>query len=289
MTNREDSELPRDEPDKGPVGVSRDAPVEVHGKSPVEEDDGNGAAPIPQIEGLTDAAGTLCLKLRGQKVVCADDLWARVGLDSDTGIANLSEAAGISQAELLHLLARQAQWEFEKRGGKKPPRFIRAVKRHWLDVAVVLAVLSILLLFLRATGMLGFLPYPIGLSGRVLVTAREMEPGRVLGEGDLSAARLPREYYHFDEMANVRGLVLAEGLKLGEPLRHEHLIRLQVIASKDLPAGTILSCHDFGYAWTPYHPDAALDYGFLVEGRLNRALSKGQVVEPKFVSVKGQR
>lgn len=289
MTSREDSKLPRDEPGKGPVGVSRDVPVELPGKASIGEDDGCGAAPVPRLEGLTDAADTLRLKLHGQKVGCADDLWARVGLDSDTGIADLSEAAGVPHAELLDLLARQAKWEFEKRGGKKPARFIRAVKRHWLDVAVVLAALSILLLFLRATGVLSPLPYPIGLSGCVLVTARQLEPGRVLGEGDLTAARLPREYYHFDETADVRGLVLAQGLKLGEPLRHEHLMRLQVVAAKDLPADTILSCHDFGYAWTPYHADAALDYGPLVEGRLNRALAKGQVVEPKFVAAKGRR
>lgn len=289
MTSREDSELQRDEPGKGPVGLSKDAPVEVPEKALVGEDDGDGTTPVPLLEGLTDAADTLRRKLHKQKVACADELWARVGLDSDTGLADFSEAAGIPQAELLDLLGRQAKWEFEKRGGRKPARFIRAVKRHWLDVAVSLAVLTLLLLFLRATGLFRVFPYPVGLSGHVLVTARELEPGRVLGEGDLTAARLPREYYHFDEAANVRGLVLAKGLKLGEPLRHEYLMRLQVIAAKDLPAGTILSCHDFVYAWTPYHAEAALDYGPLVEGRLNRALAKGQVVEPKFVAATGRR
>jgi hypothetical protein len=62
-------------------------------------------------------------------------------------------------------------------------------------------------------------------------------------------------------------------------------MRLQVIAARDLPIGTIMACQDFRYAWTPYSPDAAVNFDALIDGRLNRAFASGEVIKPKYVEI----
>jgi hypothetical protein len=241
------------------------------------------AGSVPQIIGLTEATDELRQKLYGQGVKCADDLWTHIGRDSDTGLAGFSTDAQITQAELLDLLVKQAQLEFKNRQGPRHRRWWRNLKDHWLDIALGLAALSVLFLFLRAAGLLGSLPYPLGLRSTVLVAARDLEAGRVLSDGDLTGARLKPDYGYFTEAGAVRGLILTNGLKLGEPLRFEHVMRLQVVAARDLQLGTILASQDFKYAWTPYRSDAVIDYGELINGRLNRALAAGEIIAPKYV------
>lgn len=241
--------------------------------------------PTPQIKGLTDVTEDLRLKLHGQKVTCADDLWAHVGNDPDTGLTAFSKNADIALPDLIDLLVRQAEQEKRDTQGSRLSHLRRAISRHWLDLMLGLVLLLILTLSLRAAGLLAALPYPLGLHGTVLVAARELEAGRVLSDSDLAGARLVPGYNYFTELGEVRGLILTRALKLGEPIHYENVMRLQVIAARDLPTGTIMACQDFRYAWTPYSPDAAVDIDALINGRGNRAFASGEVIKPKYVEM----
>lgn len=241
--------------------------------------------PAPRIKGLTDATDDLRQKLHDQKVTCADDLWAHVGSDPDTGLTAFSENAEIALPDLIDLLVRQAEQEKADTQGSRLSHVPRALARHWLDIALGLILLILLTLSLRAAGLLAALPYPLGLHGTVLVAARELESGRVLSDSDVAGARLVPGYNYFTELGEVRGLILTRALKLGEPLHYENVMRLQVIAARDLPIGTIMACQDFRYAWTPYSPDAAVNFDALIDGRLNRAFASGEVIKPKYVEI----
>jgi hypothetical protein len=153
------------------------------------------------------------------------------------------------------------------------------LRRHLLDLILVFGVISLGFLILRATGILANWPPPVGLSESVVVTRRDLKAGNVLRlDRDLSIARLPLKESYFKSASDLEGLILRQDVSAQKPLRTENLVRLQVVATKDIPGGEKIAKDAVTLAWSPYHAKALLRPESAVDHKTRFAIRKDNII-----------
>jgi hypothetical protein len=240
------------------------------------------AVTVPEIPGMEGVVcETIRQKLLDGGVTHADKLWALVGEDAEQGLDDLAKKLGIPRETLIQILMEQGKRE----AGGGGIKVWSSLKRHGLDLAVISAAFLVLFLSLRAAGCLAVLRQPIGLQDEVVVANKTLEAGRVLQTEDLTHARMIRRHNHFGSADELKGLILTKQVGLGAPFHAEEVLRLQIVARRDIPSGTILSCDDLSYDWTPHQRDAVVLLGTLLNGRVMHPLRAGEVIQTKFVQL----
>jgi hypothetical protein len=193
--------------------------------------------------------------LLGGDIEGINDLWLFVGADSVQGLKVSDELRALARNQLITLMVAEGISEAKSQDG----RLWLKLKRCWLEVAVLSGLLMIIALGLRAGGYLAFLPPPLGLSETVAIAARNLEPGRLIQAGDFYTARLPRGINYF-VVANASpvGLILKQGSSLSrfKPIHFDDVLRLQVVAKRDIIENTKITEEDLMLAWTAYQADA---------------------------------
>lgn len=140
------------------------------------------------------------------------------------------------------------------------------------------AIFLVIGLTLRAAGGLQWLPYPLSLTDRALVTADTMEAGKVLASADTYPALLPSEKDYFKPDQNLEGLILAQKISGQTPLRFRHVLRQQVTAARDIQRDSIVLKDDLTVSWSPYKPGVALSLEEVVGHKAAHSIQKGMDV-----------
>jgi hypothetical protein len=104
----------------------------------------NSVTDISRLEGVTSQEPS-ALRARGIQTI--DDLWARIGEDTDLGIVECAQQTGISQDRLIDLLAAQSRHEAQQAD-------LSWLRRHWIEVILVAIPVIVIVLALRALGVL---------------------------------------------------------------------------------------------------------------------------------------
>lgn len=215
-------------------------------------------------------------KLRGQGITGIDELWSRIGKDFDCGIDELARTAVIDRSHVIELLAADAECEAEKAATGE-------LKRLWPEAFLILSVCMLFLLVLRAVGAEEFLPRPFELRGNVLLAVRDLEPGRVLRSGDLRVARASARDDYFQVIDETRGLILSRGVSRQQPLRFEDVLRLQVVATKDVLPEAIITPDEVSLTWCHYDPGATVSLDQAAGHRALQAIRAGDVILSEFI------
>ncbi|HVF68464.1 MAG TPA: SAF domain-containing protein [Pyrinomonadaceae bacterium] len=231
--------------------------------------------------------------LRDLGITDFDALWERVGKDYDSGLDNVLRGAGpfrpLSAARVREILADLGERDVALPRG---PGLVGRVKygadacwrwrgRSWGWCKAQYVPTAAILLLLLAPAVLLARAF-FWLDRPVVVTARGMAAGRALVPADLLAPNLTTRgdaYTNsFASAAAVEGCRLAKDVSRGEVLRHEHLLRLQAVATRDIPLGSTISGEDVALGWSPYKPDAVLDLRPVTDHKSRRAIRSGEVI-----------
>ena len=252
----------------------------------LSQNDDAAALAAPVSEGLVAVAREEAVRLRRAGVGTVRDFVEAVSSPTFQGFDKLSAATGITtdrlaellpaayfarlEAQLLRKAERaefnipEAEPEAEERVGL-PARAWRGAKDfasglidHLLDVAIAGGVAVALLLVLRGLGAFPELPPPLGLRGKVVVAVRDLKSGRRLRANELGSATLRARRNYFRSADKVEGLMLARDVPALSPLRHEDLLRFQVVAKKDIARCEPLRPEDVELKWKQFEPRALL-------------------------------
>jgi SAF domain len=211
-------------------------------------------------------------------VETVDELWGWVGQDPYDGLGLVSHQTEISRRRLQDLLVAQGLREAKAQGGSW-------WQRHWLDLALFVAPLVLGTLLARALGGFADVPPPVSLRAGAVVLARDLAAGQVLTGDDLLMARLEPSARSFTRADDARGLVLTRSVAAARPLRFDDVLRLEVVAVKDVSVSTAVPRDAVGLAWSSYEADAAWQLEQVVGMRVRYALHSGSVV--RLESIEG--
>lgn len=255
---------------------SGDLKTDQSGKTPISPTNAADKAQI--IVGMVRLSAPERQKLINAGVESAEHFWAYIGRDSSTGISVLAGTAGIDQNRLIEIAASQALYESESRKTSWAQRLWTTLEDHWLDVLLIAATCFIFVLFSRAAGLLDRLPGPIGLHSRVIVSTSDLQKGALLQRESLSSARSVPRLNHFSEFDQLNGLLAAQDIKAGNPIRFEQVLRLQLVATKDIPLGARITNDAITLAWSLYEPDATTNAEQLLEHTTTRTFKPGDAI-----------
>jgi SAF domain len=222
--------------------------------------------------------------LRVAGINSVEELWTRIGEDLSKGVEDIAAQTGIDQARLMNALIAEAASEVRRRRGSGFERYWFSLKRHLLDVVLIAGLIILIILALRAGGVLANLRSPLGLHDFVLVAARDLNSGRVLRSGDLRSARLDSHDDYFNSGDQIEGLVLAQRIPRSKPLRYGDVLRFQVVAATDISSGTIIEKSSIKMEWSPYEPSALIQLDKAVGSKTRQAIRSGGVILSEFIS-----
>lgn len=151
------------------------------------------------------------------------------------------------------------------------------MRRNWQPPAAA-CLLLLVLLGLRVKSYFYGAEPPPGFAGSVLVAGRDMKAGHVIQRGGFYGALLSPCRDCFDSDASVEGLILAQPVGEQNPLRHEGVLRMQVVAKKDVEPNAAVTADAVGLAWSPFHPDAALRTACVINGKSRQGMRGGNVI-----------
>jgi flagella basal body P-ring formation protein FlgA len=247
----------------------------------------NGAVqkrPARDIKELEPWADNKVHELHNQHVTAADYLWAQIGQDFDHGISQLHEREGFDTADLLKYFSEQGKHEVDLTDGPGLRRMRTWIRQNWLEEIIFAGLLVFAMLLIRSQGSLAMLPAPFGLQDTVVIAAHDMAPNDALQAGDFYSARLALPAAYFTDPQQLDGLIAAQTVTRGKPVRYADVLRLQVVAARDIPPNTIVMTDAVTLAWSPYAPDAATRLDQVANHQTFRALPKGKVIVTSSVS-----
>jgi hypothetical protein len=206
-----------------------------------------------------------------------DDLWAELGREVNAPKVDVAAELGIEREKLIEFLTEQGQRESESSRSTW-------LSRNWLNLIMIFAPILIGALVWRATGGLSFLPSTFSLQSQAVFATRNFEPGHVFREGDVYTARATYHRDFFQQQSDLEGLTVDQSaIRRGKPIRRGDVLRLQVVALKDIPAGTLITADAVGAKWTKYDADAALDASTVAGRQAAHALRSGDVILAEFI------
>lgn len=242
-------------------------------------------------------------KLRAAGVRTVAELWEKVSYD---GLGDLEKATKIEGQRLVELLpasladelanvylyraerdgvvpatpARAKRWQLPKRlrARQAAGRAWTWLVNHLLDLTLLACVGLVGFLLLRAFGSFGAMPPPWGLGTRYVVAARDLKKDQLLDVRQLHFVRLPPDPNYFDSAVGLEGLILARDVPRQKPLRREDLLRLQVVATRDIAPGETLAASDLKLEWRPLQLNALLRADDAENARARLAIHKDYVV-----------
>jgi hypothetical protein len=240
------------------------------------------------------------ITLRAKGIASADHLWAEVGKDIDNGLSSVASAPlkveiakeqkrEITSKRLVEVLSDQGDREFalpDGPGTKKRlayrfeqfrlwlKRVFRFFKNNWLEWTIALLLVSLLMLWSQARSY----------EKSVVIAARNLESGRIIeANSDLYSARFPSDVNCFASASELQGLMLSRAMRAGEPVRFEHVQRLQLVATKDIAAGQPIPADAVARIWSPYKKRAFVDSSRVINHKSQRAIKSGEVILEEFV------
>jgi hypothetical protein len=98
-------------------------------------------ADISKLKGITLVETE---KLRTAGVNTVEQLWLRISEEQDNGLAPLATQTSIKQDRLMDLLAAEGLRNARRSGSS-------LLKRHWLDLVIIVGLLALIALILRIT------------------------------------------------------------------------------------------------------------------------------------------
>jgi hypothetical protein len=261
---------------------------------------------MSDIEKLDGIAPDEIVKLRQSGLATTEQFLARVDVNRAQSIEELAAETTLSAARLIELVPTMNvpvntwpdEWIHDltvrllqqDRAEGSFNQFKSDFKKSWISWQTNLPILMLcagliclLVLGLRATGMLGALPHPLGLRDKVLIAARDLKSGSALRSSDLSEALLPPGDDYFKGADKLDGLVLARNLSGRKPLRHGDVLRPQVRANRDIPADAPIEKEALDLVWSPYQPGAALRLEDVSAHRSKQPLRKDAIILSEFI------
>lgn len=235
------------------------------------------------IVGMKELSTSEVEKLTTAGIRSADDFWAFIGSDSSSGISLLATKANINQTRILEIAGAQALRECDGQRLPWPQRLWRTLRDHWLDIVLITGICFLAVLISRAFGLFDGISGPIGLRGSVIVSPTNIQKGVKLQPENLSRARLIPRSNDFTEVDQLRGLIAAQDIQAGDPLRFEQVLRLQLVAAADLPVGAIITKDVVSLAWSSYEPDATANLDELLGHEVTRTFKTGDPI-PRFLT-----
>ena len=216
---------------------------------------------ITKLKGISDVEAASLRKI-GIKTV--EELWVRIGKDPAGGVSEVAKDSGILTTRLTHLLAAEAL-QVGKWGKLKSALTI--------GLALVLAFVA-----------LGLLVTIVRLRSTAVVARNGLEAGRVLRSGDIYATTMAPGVNYFTSTEQITGLVLAAGVSQGEALRHEDVLRPQVVATTNITANTIIARDAVSLTWSVYQPGAAIDVEQVAGQKALYPFQSGEVILSGFIT-----
>ena len=238
------------------------------------------------------------LARKGSSIVSCQDVWQFIGQDPDAGIDKLAtllawhdsnlptgelpESVRVEKERLIALLSAMVELEVEEGNFfswpeeqvTSPRRPNASLRANWLEAIIILGVIVLAVLTLRA---LGWLPRPLDPGDPILIAARDLDAGTVIREADLVGARFGATDA-FTDTSQLHGLLLANALEKGGIVRRSDVVRLQAVASKDIPVTTLFTRDNLTVTWSAFQPNAVLDKARLVGHKALGDVRSGQVV-----------
>ena len=219
-------------------------------------------------------------KMFGNGIRGLDDLWVNIGSDPNKGITDVATETNIDSKRIIDVLADQGKREAESSTGSW-------LSRRWLDVILTLAPLIMIALLIRAVGRLTFLPSPLSLRGNAVFAARNLEKGHVLRAGDFYTARATYHDNYFQNQRDLEGLIIDQAIVThGKPIRHKDVLRLQVVAVKDILPGKPITADAVAAQWRQYEEDAIVEVEKVVGQQASHAIRNGDVIHSSFLTSK---
>lgn len=213
--------------------------------------------------------------LRACGIMSSDALWEKLGADVDEGIDKLANDVGMSRERLIgalidlaeHDVALDARWGVQ-RLKIEWTRVKGGLQNHWTEIGLVVAIVALIALMSLA----------LRVTGTATVASRDLESGGVVTADSVYKARFPEAHDVFRDPQTVHGLVLRRAVPAGRTLRFDDVLRLQLAATKDIPAGTTVAVDAFALTWSVYHPQAVTDVVRASGRRLRRGIKTGEVL-----------
>ena len=194
-------------------------------------------------------------------------LWERVAGDRDAVFRTLQNDGLPYNRERILLAA-----------GAELPTGRSELARHLPDLLIVAVVVVLAIISVRAAGRLSILPSPWNLPDRVAIASHDLAANQVIEQGDLYLATLPRGTSSFTSTALLQGLVISHTVTRLQPLRFADVLRLQVVATSTITAGTSILTGSVALQWSPFSRTAELALNGVVGHKSSRALYAGSVV-----------
>jgi len=223
---------------------------------------------------LKDKFDREALNLLGAKPdTLFDELWKQVDAApaKSYALADIEKRTRVDKTVVGRMLADRLQ-----RVGATAPE-VRPTK-YWLDVVVFGVVVLLVVLVLRAHGVLRDIAPPYGIRDQVLIAAHDLEVGHVLQPSDVKTTMLVTQPTYLPTDAMLIGYVVARAVPAGRPLQRLDVHRVQAVAAKDIAPGTVISTDAISETASAY-TDGASTHADEVVGRKTRyGLQRGQVV-----------
>jgi len=224
--------------------------------------------------------------LLGGDIKNLDDLWYFIGQEPANGLAVLAWLKGLQTEQIVTAMAAQGVRESQLKEVSNLKRFRLRLNQYWLEVGLCVGLLFLIMLGFRAFGYLDFLPSPVGLPDRIVVAARDLVPGQVLRSNDLYTARLQRHVDYFvTPTVYPEGLILSQRAPVSQfrPIKFEDVLRLQVVAKRDIIKSAKFVPEDLMVTWSPYQPDALTNPQQVLNLFSRYDIPGGAVVSCKFL------
>jgi hypothetical protein len=172
---------------------------------------------ISRLKGLQ---GTELGKFRGAKIYNFTDLWSKI---SSEGVEGVQQATGIQRSRLVKLLVSEG---LDEASAKQET----ILTRHWLDIAIILTFLAVILLFVqaRAAGELSWVSRPWGLPGTESQAVYVIRPEGIpayeqIRPEDVNVGLKPEVNGTLQEKEQVIGRFLLESVDTGDVIRSDQL------------------------------------------------------------------
>jgi SAF domain-containing protein len=187
-------------------------------------------ADISKLAGIGDQE---IKKLHDKQINTIDDLWARVGAGfNDKG--ELRADIPIEKDRLIILLAAQGVREADQAGTPWP-------RRHWLDLALILSLVILILLIARAASAFVGAPRPLGLYDAVVVSKdKALAPFHVIGPDEVTQQSMPHAPGTFSTKDDVVGRYTLQAIPANTTLRTSQLSAAR-LSQADLADRAIIS------------------------------------------------
>ena len=158
------------------------------------------------------------------------------------------------------------------------------LREHLPDLMLLAGVALVALLAFRAVGSFSAIPPPWGLGARYAVAAHDLKKDRALRKGELHFVLLPPAANYFTDDDGLEGLILARDVPRQKPLRHEDLLRLQVVAVRDIAREESIAPSDLKLEWRPLQLTALTRAADAAQAKARLAIRKDEVVTEEHLA-----